>query len=155
MTTKFNKDMYAKMRSKKDEPLSNIGKKGVRVTGKGPLVTPVTSATLIVSAVETVRIASPATSVEEIPTPSSKRLRVAGREKADSHPSSVWSDGGLAMDRAHGLVTAEDLMVLNGIPFNVVANQQVHKLVQVIRLCALSIAFPRACTDDFTLFLRC
>ena len=27
MTTKFNKDMYAKMRSKKDEPLSNIGKK--------------------------------------------------------------------------------------------------------------------------------
>ena len=30
MTTKFNKDMYAKMRSKKDEPLSNIRKKGVR-----------------------------------------------------------------------------------------------------------------------------
>ena len=30
MTTKFNKGMYAKMRSKKDEPLSNIRKKGVR-----------------------------------------------------------------------------------------------------------------------------
>ena len=74
MTTKFNKDMYAKMRSKKNEPLSSIGKKGVRVTRKGPSVTPVTSATLIVSAVETVRTASPATSVEEIPTPSSKRL---------------------------------------------------------------------------------
>ena len=69
MTTKFNKDMYAKMRSKKDEPLSSIGKKGVRVTGKGPSVTPVTSATPIVSAVETVRTASPATSVEEIPLP--------------------------------------------------------------------------------------
>ena len=63
MTTKLNKDMYAKMRSKKDEPLSNIGKKGVRVTGKGPLVTPVTSATPIVSGVETVRTTSPATSV--------------------------------------------------------------------------------------------
>ena len=74
MTTKFNKDMYAKMRSKKNEPLSSIGKKGVRVTRKGPSVTPVTSTTLIVSAVETVRTASPATSVEEIPTPSSKRL---------------------------------------------------------------------------------
>ena len=73
MTTKFNKDMYAKMRSKKDELLSNIGKKGVRVTGKGPSVTLVTFATPIVSEVETVRTASPTTSVEEIPTPSSKR----------------------------------------------------------------------------------
>ena len=69
MTTKFNKDMYAKMRSKKDELLSNIGKKGECVTGKGPFVTLVTSATPIVSEVETVRTASPNTSVEEIPTP--------------------------------------------------------------------------------------
>ena len=159
MMTKFNKDMYAKMWSKKDEPLSSIGKKGIRVTGKGSSVTPVTSATPIVSAVETVRTASPAASVEEIPTPSSKRLRVSGREreKADSHPSTVWSDGGLAMDRAHGLVTAEDMKVLNGIPFNVVANQRVHKLVQVVRTCAFSIALPRTGTDDFTLsfFSRC
>ena len=91
MTTKFNKDMYAKMRSKKDEPLSSLGKKVVRVTGKGPSVTPVTSATPIVSAVETVRTTSPATSVEKIPTPSSKRLRVSGKEKekADSHLPTV------------------------------------------------------------------
>ena len=111
--------------------MSSIGKKGVRVTGKGLSVTPITSATLIVSAIEMVRTASPATSVEEIPTPSSKRLRVSGREreKADSYPSTVWSDRGLAMDRAHGLVTAEDMKVLNGVPSNVVANQQVHKLV--------------------------
>ena len=81
MTTKFNKDMYAKMRSKKDEPLSNIGKKEVRVTGKGPSITPVTSATPIISGVETVRTASPATSVEEIPTPSSKRPHLLGKEK--------------------------------------------------------------------------
>ena len=157
MTTKFNKDMYAKTRPKKDEPLSSIGKKGVRVTRKGPSVTLVTSATLIVSAVETVRTAFPTTSVEEIPTPSSKRLRMSGREreKADSHPSTVWSDGGLAMDRAYGLVMAEDMKVLNGVPFNVVANQQVHKLVQVIRMCALSIALPCACTNDFNLFLKC
>ena len=138
MTTKYNKDMYAKMRSKKDETLSSIGKKGVRVTGKGPSVTPVTSATPIVSAVKTVRMASPATSVEEIPTPSSKRLCTSGREreKANSHSSTVWSDGGLAMDRAHGVVTAEDLKALTGMPFNVVANQQVHKLIQVIGSCA-------------------
>ena len=157
MTTKFNKDMYGKMRSKKDEPLSSIGKKGVRVMGKGPSMTPVTSATPIVSAIKTVRTASLATSVEEIPTPSLKRLRMSGREreKADSHSSIVWSDGGLAMDRAHGVVTAEDLKALNGVPFNVVSNQQVHKLVQVIRLCVLSSVLPRSCTDDFTLLLRC
>ena len=125
MTTKFNKDMYAKMRSKKDESLSSIGKKGVHVTGKGLSVTPVTSATPIVSGVETVRTAYPATSVEEILTPLSKRLRTSGKEKekADSHSSTVWSDKGLAMDRAHGIVTAEDLKVLTGVPFNVVANQ--------------------------------
>ena len=143
MMTKFNKDMYAKMRSKKDEPLSSIGKKGVRVMGKGPLVTPVTSATPIVSAIETVRTASPATSMEEIPTPSLKSLHTSSkeREKADSHSSTVWSDGGLAMDRAHRVVTAEDLKAFTGVLFNVVANQQVHKLVQVIGLCVLLVSF--------------
>ena len=125
MMTKFKKDMYAKMRSKKDEPLSSIGKKGVHVTGKGLSVTPVTSATPIVSGVETVRTAYPATSVEEILTPLSKRLRTSGREKekADYHSSTIWSDGGLAMDRAHGIVTVKDLKVLTSVPFNVVANQ--------------------------------
>ena len=126
------------MRFKKDEPLSNIGKKGVHVTGKGLSVTPVTSAIPIVSVVETMRTASLATLVEEIPTPSSKRLRTLGREreKADSHSSTMWSDGVLAMDRVHGVVTAEDLKALTGMPFNVVANQQVHKLIQVIGSCA-------------------
>ena len=157
MTTKFNKDMYAKMRSKKDEPLSSIGKKGVRVTGKGPFVTPVTSATPLVSAIETVRTASPTTSVKDILTPSSKRVRTLGRERerVDSHSSTVWSDGGLAMDRAHGVMTAEDLKALNGVPFNIVANQQVHKLVQVIRLCVLFSVLLHSCTDDFTLIHRC
>ena len=120
-------------------------------------MTPVTSATPIVSAVETVRTASPATSIEEIPTPSSKRLHMSGRERerANSHLSTVWSDGGLAMDRAHGVVMVEDLKALNGVPFNVVANQQVHKFVQVIHLCVLSSVLPRSCTDDFTLLLKC
>ena len=70
MTTRFNKDMYAKMRSKKDEPLANIGKKVVRITGKGPSVVPSVDATPIVSGVKGTRVASLATSVEEIPTPS-------------------------------------------------------------------------------------
>ena len=35
MMTKFNKDMYARMRSKKDEPLSALGTKSIRITDKG------------------------------------------------------------------------------------------------------------------------
>ena len=89
MTTRFNKDMYAKMRSKKDKPLANIGKKGVRVTGKGPSVLPSADATPIVSGVESLWVASPATSVEEIPTPSSKIKR--RREWAcPSRTMKVW-----------------------------------------------------------------
>ena len=81
--------------------------------------------------------------MEEIPTPSSKRLRTSGREreKADSHSSIIWSDGGLAMDMAHGVVITKDLKALAGVLFNVVANQQVHKLVQVIGLCVLLVSF--------------
>ena len=102
MTTRFNKDMYPKMRSKKDEPLSNVGKKGVRVTGKGPSVLPPTNATPIVSGVENVRKASLATSVEKIPTPSSKRQRVSGKEKEKERVgSTVWDDEGMAVEHGH------------------------------------------------------
>ena len=125
------------MRVKKDEPLSNIGKKKVRVTGKGPSVVPVASVTLVVFGVETTRIASPLTSVEKLPTLVSKRLRLSDREKekADPRSSTVWSDERLAVDRAHGVVTAEDLKVFSGVTFNNVASRHVHKLVQVKCLC--------------------
>ena len=73
MTTKFNKDIYAKMRSKKDEPISNLGKKTVRVTGKGPAPNPLSSVPPIASTTETTRTASPTVSIVEIPTSGSKR----------------------------------------------------------------------------------
>ena len=38
MMTKFNKDMYARMRGKKDEPLSALGTKSVRITDRGVLI---------------------------------------------------------------------------------------------------------------------
>ena len=75
------------------------------------------------------------------------------KEKADSHSSTVWGDQGLAVDRAHGVVTAEDLKVFDGVPFNVVANQQVHKLVQVIYPCVFGI-YP-SFTDDISFLFRC
>ena len=137
MTTKFNKDMYAKMRSKKDEPLSNIGKKTVRVTGKGPSVTPTASVTPIVFVTETTRTASPTTLVEELPVLVSKRPRLSNKEKEklDSCSSTIWDDKSSAVDRARGVVTTEDLKVFSGVPFNNVVTRHVHKLVQVKCLC--------------------
>ena len=133
MTTKFNKDMYAKMRSKKDEPLSNLGKKIVRVTGKGPTPTPLS--TIPPVAPKTTRTASPTTSIEEIATPGSKRQRVAGKgkekEKADIRSSTIWDDERLAVDRAHEVVTPVDLRALLDMSLNDVASRHVHKLVQV------------------------
>ena len=120
------------MRAKKDEPLSNIGKKIVRVTGKGPSVVPPADATPIVSAVEGVRVSSPATSVVEIPTLSSKRPRLSAKDKEkEKVGSSIFDDEGAAVERAHNIVRAEDLRVFSGVPVNVVAGQHVHKIVQV------------------------
>ena len=137
MMTKFNKDLYAKMRTKKDEPLSSLGKRTVHVTGKGPSTTLPASVTPIVFGTEMARTASSATLVEAIPTPASKRSRVTdkGKEKADSCSSCVWDDEGLVVERAHKVVTAEDLKAISGVSFNEVATRHVHKLVQVTCSC--------------------
>ena len=155
MTTKFNKDMYAKMRSKKDEPLSSIGKKGVRVTGKGPSTTLVTSVTPVIFGVEIVRTTSPAVSVKEIPTPSSKRPRISGKEKekADSHSATVWGDEGLAVDKAHGVITAEDLKVFTGV---LSMWSQINKSTSSSGKSACApLIFFSLCTDDFSFLFRC
>ena len=122
------------------------------MTGKGSSATPVVP---VISGAETVRTTSPTVSVKEIPTPSSKRQRISGKEKenVDSHSSTVWGDQGLAVDRVHGVVTAEDLKVFDGVPFYAVTNQQVHKLVQVIYPCVFGI-YP-SFTDDVSFLFRC
>ena len=86
---------------------------------------------LIVPGTETVRTASLVTSVEEIPTPISKRPRVADKkkEKASSCSSSVWNDVELVVERAHEVVITEDLKVFSGVPSNEVVTRHVHKLV--------------------------
>ena len=111
--------------------------KMMRITGKGPFVVPVTSITPVVSGAETTRTASPSTSVEELPTPVSKRPRLFEREKekADPRSSTIWSNERLALDRAHGIVTVENLKVFSGVPSNIVSSRHVHRLVQVRSLC--------------------
>ena len=71
MTTKFNKDMYARMRGKKDKPLSAIGTKSVRITDRGVSIL---SALPSSPTSASVRGASPTPSVKEVP-PRNKRLR--------------------------------------------------------------------------------
>ena len=121
------------MRSKKDEPLSNLGKKAVCVIGKGPSVNPLCSVTPIVSTTETTRTTSPTTLIEEIPTPGSKRPRVTDKEKeeVDSRSSTIWDDERLAVDRADEVVTPANLRALSDMPLNEIASRHVHWLVQV------------------------
>ena len=135
--TKFNKDMYAKMRAKRDEPLSNIGKKTMRITGRGSPAVPATSITPVACGAEMTRTASPSTSIEELPTPTSKRpcLSLKEKEKVDPHTFTIWSDERLAVDRAHEVITTEDLKVFSGVPSNTMACRHVHRLVQVRRSC--------------------
>ena len=158
MTTKFNKDMYAKMRSKKDEPLSNLGKKAVRVTGKGPASMPLSIVPSLPS--ETTRTASPTVSIEEIPTPGSKRPRVVGKgkEKTDTRSSTIWDDETLAVERAHEVVTPADLKALSDLSLNDVASRHVHKLVQVWSssfFISSHFFFFFFFTDDFIISSRC
>ena len=76
MTTKFNKDMYARMRGKKDEPLSTIGTKSIRITDMGVLIL----AALPSSPTSApARGASSTSSVEEVP-PRNKRLRAGEKQ---------------------------------------------------------------------------
>ena len=75
MTTKFNKDMYAWMRSKKDEPLSAIGAKFVRVIERG---TPILATLPSIPTHVMVGIASPTPSVEEL-TPRHKKPRTGDK----------------------------------------------------------------------------
>ena len=79
MKTIFNQDIYAKMKEKKNESLSALRKRVVRVVDQG---NPAISAT---TGTGPTRVASPTTSVEEI-MPRMKKACVSnkGKEKAFS-----------------------------------------------------------------------
>ena len=143
MTTKFNKDMYARMRGKKDEPLSAIGTKSVRITDRGVLIL---SALPSSPTSAPARGASPTSLVEEVP-PRNKRLRAweKQKEKVDSRPSCVWDDAGVSMARAQETFSTDELKVFSGVPADDVARRHLHKLMQVTlgfhSLCASICSF--------------
>ena len=129
MTTKINKDMYARMRGKKDKPLSALGTKSVRITDRAILIlAALPSSPTSASA----RGASPTPLVEELP-PRNKRLRVGEKqkEKVDSRPSSVWDDAGVSVARAQDTFSADELKVFSRVPADDVVRRHLYKLVQV------------------------
>ena len=129
MTTKFNKDMYARMKGKKDKPLFAIGTKSVRITDRGvPILSALPSSPTSAPA----RGTSPTPSVEEVP-PRNKRVRVGEKQKenVDSRPSCVWDDAGVSVARAQETFSANELKVFFGVPVDDVARRHLHKLIQV------------------------
>ena len=149
MTMKFNKDMYARMRNKKDEPLSAIGAKSVCVTERGAPILAVLPSTLTPGSVMT---ASPTPSVEDLTTPHKKpRTGDKQKEKVNSRPTNVWDDAGVALAHAQDVFGADDLKVFLGVPANEVV-RHLQKLVQVpVQLC-LPFVFLPSSSSFFILF---
>ena len=135
MTSKFNKEMYKKIREKKNEPLSSIGKKKLRFMDKEKEkekekeMVKRGSSTPILELVDGQK-ALPGVSVEEVARPF-KRQKVGskGKEKVGS---SVWSDAEVAVDRAHEFFTPGEMKEISSTPSHEMVSRHVHKLVQVL-----------------------
>ena len=89
MKTKFNKDIYAKVKGKKNEPLSNIGQRRLKIVDKEKEKEKEKESIERGSSTPTLdegRVASPALSIEEV-VPPTKRWKAGdkGKEKIDSN----------------------------------------------------------------------
>ena len=133
MTTKFNKDMYAKIKGKKNEPLSTIGQRSLRIIDKEKEKETVERVSSTPAPdLDGGQVASPSVSIEEVVRPSKKRkTRDKGKQKVGF---SVWEDAGVAMDRANELLTPGEMKEISSVPSHEMVSHHVHKLVQVIFL---------------------
>ena len=131
MTSKFNKEMYNKIKGKKNEPLSSIGQRRLRITDKEKEKEVLERGSSIPTLdLDEGLAASPGISVEEVARPS-KKQKVArkGKEKVGA---SVWSDAETAMDHANELLTPGEMREITSVPSHEMVSRHVHKLVQVI-----------------------
>ena len=146
MTRKFNKEMYDKIKGKKNEPLSIIGQKTLKIVDREKEKVAVERGSSTHTPTPTLdegRSTSPALSMEELAPPLKKRKTGGkGKEKVDS---SIWADAGVAMARANKLLTPEKMMEISSIPSHEMVSQHVHKLVQVFTFCFCSFCFAIKC----------
>ena len=86
MTTKFNKEMYVKIKGKKNEPLSNIGQRRLRNTNKEKeQEKEMVERGLSTPTLDESQVVSPGISIEEVIPPSMKRKTGGkGKEKMGS-----------------------------------------------------------------------
>ena len=85
MTSKFNKDMYAKIKAKKNEPLSSIGQKTLRITDKEKeREKEMAERGSSTPTLEERWTASPVVSLEEVPTLKKQKTGYKGKEKVGS-----------------------------------------------------------------------
>ena len=142
MTPKFNKEMYKKIREKKNEPLFSIGQRKLRFTDKEKEkekeIVERGSSTPILE-LEDGQEASPGVSIEEV-AHSLKKQKVGSKGK-EKIGSSIWSDVEAVMDRANELLTPGEMKEISSIPFHEMVSRHVHKLVQVIILILIHSLF--------------
>ena len=95
MTSKFNKDMHTKIKAKKNEPLSSIGQKTLRINDKErEREKEVVERGSPTPTLDEGRTASPAIFPEEVPAPKKRKTGYKGKEKMGSN---IWADAEAAM----------------------------------------------------------
>ena len=110
MMTKFNQELYARIKAKKNEPLTE------KISS-----TP---------APDEGRAASPGVSLKEItPHVKKRKTKDKGKEKVGA---SVWADVGTALAWTNEVVTLEELKEILSMPSHEMVSRHVYKLVQVI-----------------------
>ena len=126
MATKFSKEMYAKIKGKKNEPLSNIGRRRLRITDKEKEKETMERGSSTPTLDESQAV-SPGISIEEVIPPSKKwKMGSKGKEKMGSN---VWADAEVAMDRVNELLTHEEMRDISNMPSHEILSRHVHKLV--------------------------
>ena len=128
MTTKFNQELYAKVKAKKNDPLSSIGTRRLRVVEKEK-EKEVTEKGSSTPTLDKGRATSPGVYIEEV-IPRTKKCKTIdkGKEKVRA---SVWVNAGTAVARANEVVTPEELKEISAMLSHEMVNCHVHKLIQV------------------------
>ena len=133
MTSNFNKEMYAKIKGKKNEPLSAIEQRVLRITDKEKEKETVERVSSTPAPdLDEGQVASLDVSIEEVVHPLKNRKTGAkGKEKVSF---SVKEDTRVAMDCVNKLLTPREMKEISSVRSHEMVSHHVHKLVQVIVL---------------------
>ena len=126
MTTKFNQEMYAKIKGKKNEPLSNIHQKRLRITDKEKKKEMMERGSSTPTLDEG-HATSSGVSIEEVVLPWKRRK--TGDKGNEKIGSNVWANVGVAMALANEHLTLEEMKEISDVPSHEMVSRHVHKLV--------------------------